>query len=78
MKLLVVSVWDEKVGTFSQPVLMRSKGEAIRSFGMSAQKEESWRLHPGDYTLFALAEFDDNTGQFVNARERLIGAGELG
>lgn len=57
------SVHDKAVGAFLPLFFARSKGEAIRSFS-SALKDEKhqFRSSPGDYCLYKICEFDDNSG----------------
>lgn len=61
--LQLFSVFDVKVGVFAPPFCGRSRGEAIRSF-TDACKDESlpFKRHPGDYKLYFMGEFDDNSG----------------
>lgn len=71
-KLKVFVVYDAKVEAYMQPFVLRSKGEAIRSWeevcndGQSAMSK-----HPQDFTLFETAEFDEATGR-LSQHEALI------
>ena len=64
----VFGIFDAKAGIFSGPTFNRlAKGQAIRDFiDIARNPESSISKHPGDFTLFELGEFDDNTGQYVN------------
>ncbi|AXH73361.1 MAG: nonstructural protein [Microviridae sp.] len=80
MRLMFMSVFDSKVGLFSPPFLVKTKGEAIRSF-TDACKDPNlpFSKHPGDYRLYYLGDFDDNTAQVIGGSpEPLIGADEIG
>lgn len=80
MKLQVYTILDSAVGAFLQPFFCRTKGEAVRSFSDAVNDEKStFNKHVMDYTLFALAEFDDASGAFTSlpAPERVIGALEV-
>lgn len=80
MKLSMYSVHDSKAGVFAAPFCARSRGEAIRSFQIACGDDQlPFKKFPGDYTLFLLAEFDDNTGLIVpqSSPDRVIGAGEF-
>lgn len=64
-KLLVCSVYDNAVKAYLQPFFMRSRAEAVRNFAAAANnKEHSFNAYPGDYHLFALGHFDEETGKF--------------
>lgn len=75
----VVSVFDQAAASFSRPVFVRSKGEAIRSFIDEVNRSASDNPlfgHPGDFQLFLVAQFDDERGRFENIEppERLMDA----
>jgi hypothetical protein len=64
----IVSVYDVKAECFAQPVFVQSHGAAVRSFGDAVNepsKENNFAKYPQDFTLFALGEFDDATGEFT-------------
>lgn len=64
MKLKVFSIFDEKAQTFSRPMLMVHKGEAIRAFqDVVADKSSMIAKHPDDYKLYCLGSFDDVSGK---------------
>lgn len=66
-KLRVYSVFDSKVGAYMSPFYVRSRGEAMRSFGDAVNDENHpFHKHPGDYTLFDLGEYDEGSGKFTN------------
>lgn len=61
------AVYDSKVGVYEQPFLMRTKGEAIRSWVDVVNDEKTkFNKHPEDFTLMELGEYDDEKGQFIN------------
>lgn len=63
MLLKVYAVYDSKVGLYNQPFFQRSKGEALRGFQEVANNPESMICrHPADYTLFEIAEYDEEKG----------------
>lgn len=77
MKMLMTAVYDAATKVYSQPFYVRTRPEAIRSFSDSVNgKETSFHLHPEDYTLFCIGEYDDNlgAGQFYSSAEKLITA----
>lgn len=63
MKQLVMSVYDSKAEMFNQPMFFKAKGEAIRAFIDEVNREGSaLKMHPEDYTLFNIGEFDVEIG----------------
>lgn len=79
-QLLVVTVYDSKVGSYSALMCVNSRGEAIRTFSDAARDEKlQFHLHPGDYTLFVVGSFDSNSGVISSLPlERVLGADEVG
>lgn len=59
----ILSIYDVKAEAFNPPFHALTKGEAIRNF-QSACTDPKTTLHqyPEDFTLYELAEFDQNTG----------------
>lgn len=63
------SVYDKKVGAFMPPFFVRSRGEAIRSFGDACNGAQApFGRHGEDFALFQLGHFDDATGLFTSAK----------
>lgn len=80
MLRVVVSVFDSASGLFGQPVFAPSRGVAIRSFSDEvnrANTENALNIHPEDFTLFQLAEFDEETGIFTAKHEMLSRAKDV-
>lgn len=76
MILNVYSVYDKAVNAFMQPFYARSAGEAIRSFtDLTRDPQTNVARHPTDFVLFALGEFDDNSGLFNSSEPRRLLAG---
>jgi hypothetical protein len=78
MKHLVFAVKDTQVTSFAQPFYMQSKGAAIRGF-MDAvnqpsqqQQPDNLKLHPEDFNLHHLGEWDDETGTFTNEPDQPV------
>lgn len=64
---LVVAVRDSATGVFGQPFFVTARGQAIRAFSDEVNRQAAdndLNKHPGDFELFALAEYDDLTGRF--------------
>jgi len=66
MKLKIFSLFDAAASAFSAPFFMQNDGLAIRAFqdNVNAKEENNISLHPEQFTLFKLAEWDDKTGKF--------------
>lgn len=63
--LVVAAVFDEAVGTYFQPYFARSRMEAIRSFVDACnQPDHIFNKHAKDFSLYVLAEWDENDGAF--------------
>jgi len=77
--LVLCAVLDTKVGSFSPPFTCKSRGEAIRSFEDACRDDKMpFKAHPGDYQLFLIGNFDDNSGLLAGDKpDRLIGADEF-
>lgn len=64
MELKVFSIFDEKGKCFGQPFFMAHNGMALRAFSdLVGDKQTTINKHPGDYKLYYLGEFDDNSGE---------------
>ena len=64
MKLNVYSIHDKAANAFTQPFFMHNDGLAIRAFqdNVNAAEENNISKHPEQFSLWKLAEFDDNSG----------------
>ena len=61
----VFSVYDSKAEAYGAPVFFKTKGEAIRGFTDIVNDGNSMlSKYPGDYTLFELGSFDEETAKF--------------
>lgn len=66
MKLLAFAVLDEKTEAFLPPFFVVAPGQAVRLFTDGCQDRESpLGKHPGDYKLYRVGSFDDNSGEVV-------------
>jgi len=62
----VCAVRDRAADAFGQPMFVPNKGIAIRSFIDEINRAEQTNqlyMHPEDFDLYALGEYDDNTGE---------------
>lgn len=64
-KLIVCAVYDAKVQSYMQPFFCRTKGEAHRMWEGTVNSGDSlFSKHPADFTLFHVADYDDQVGRF--------------
>lgn len=65
MRLSVYCVRDAKVGAYMAPFFMRSRGEALRSWETVVNDPSTqFFKYPGDFCLFELGSFDEDSGSF--------------
>lgn len=75
MKHKVYTVYDSKAEVYMQPIYFRADGEATRAFKASIQSNgHQFANNPGDYTLFRIAEYDDDRAAFT-AYEAFVNLG---
>lgn len=66
MTLKVYTVYDSKVEEFMTPFFMRAKGEALRAWIATVNDPKTTIcLHPADFTLFEIGEFDGAKGNLT-------------
>lgn len=78
--LICCSVYDSAVGVYFQPFFARSRLDAVRSFGDAVTQDgHVFSKHPEDFTLFSLAEWSEDSGEFIPSitPEKLCTALEL-
>lgn len=65
MLLQCFSVFDSKSQAFMQPFFSQTVGTALRSFSVAANDmEHEFRRHGGDYCLFHIGSFNQDTAVF--------------
>lgn len=63
----LVAIKDAKIGCFARPVPVVNEATAVRAFTDAVNdRSTEYFKHPEDYTIWALATFDDQTGLFKN------------
>lgn len=66
-KKLVLSVFDSKIGEFNSPFFMRTRGEALRGWtDVCNDPSTDFHKFSEDYALMEIAEYDEETGKFMN------------
>lgn len=73
MVLKFFAVKDELANRFLAPTLMNSEAEAKRQFKSQINNIQMWKDNPSDFSLFALGEFNDETGELISKVEKLAG-----
>lgn len=71
----IYAILDAQVQAFMNPLEFVNDGDAIRWFTTvvnSEKKETNLSLYPHQFTLFKLAEFDDQFGTFERKEKELI------
>lgn len=72
MILKVFSVYDAKLGAFLQPIFQQATGVAMRMFEAAVMDaNHDFHNFAGDYCLFELGEFDQESGEFTTLRTPL-------
>ncbi|AXH78084.1 MAG: nonstructural protein [Microviridae sp.] len=65
MRQYIVSVRDAAAEVFNRPFFVPHRNVALRDFTDEVNREDpsnQLNKHPGDFDLYLLGEFDDNTG----------------
>lgn len=79
-KLKVYAIFDAAVGAYMHPMFFQSHGQVIRAWLDACNDvSTSFYKHPADYTLFQIAEYDEESGvlQSLEAKISLGTALEL-
>lgn len=79
MKLTVVAVYDTAVQAYGRPIFVPAVGVAVRSFNDEVNRkvaDNQMNAHPEDFALFHLADFDEETGKFIEVEQRCLSRGK--
>jgi len=79
MKHVVVAVRDRAADTFGRPFFVAAVGAAIRSFSDEvnrADKDNQLFNHPEDFDLYEIGTFDDDSGDLVAVKPRMVAVGK--
>lgn len=69
MVLKAYAVFDVKAGNYSPPWFLLSDGIAHRTFSdLVNDPKTTIARHPGDYSLFAVGSYDDDSAQFTSQK----------
>ncbi len=71
MSKKIYAIRDNKIGSFAPPCLFDNDATAIRAFGdlVSRDKDSLMYLHPEDFSLWSLGEFETENGSIVQTTE---------
>lgn len=75
MRLVAVTIKDLATGAFMQPTFHHHPAQAVRAFTDEVNREDKTSLlyqHPEDFEMWQLSFWDDQTGTFEPAQERLL------
>jgi len=79
MKHVVCAVRDRASDTFGRPFFVRTLGEANRSFideVNRASADNQLYAHPEDFDLYEIGSFDDDSGDLVAIKPRMVAVGK--
>lgn len=67
MSLTQFSVYDSKAELFATPFSSSNTATGIRMFESACnQKDQPFHAHGGDYTLFEIGVFDQDSGKLIS------------
>lgn len=72
----IYAVYDSKAESYTPPYFQHTEAMALRIFGDTCNdKGHTFGMHPEDYTLFHLGEYDDSTGTITQDKITSIANG---
>lgn len=72
MEHLIFSIYDEKAKAYLPPFTLPASAMAVRTFtDCINSRDHAFSRHPGDYTLYELGVYDDNTAEITPHAVRL-------
>lgn len=75
MLITVVAIFDQAASMFHRPAFVPTRGVGVRQFTDEVNRSQDGNqiyMHPQDFSLHVLGEFDDATGEFKCHRPELI------
>lgn len=74
MKLNIYALFDSQIAAFAQPYFSPTNGSALRAFADHVNDKTSpVNKHPGDYSVYQLGSYDDQTGEIQPLKPARIG-----
>lgn len=75
-RLVMCSIFDSVAGVFHRPFVVSATGVAVRDFQQQVNSDKPdnlLALHPNDFGLYRVADFDDETGAvYAEEEPRLL------
>ena len=63
MKYNMYSIYDSKAGIYAFPFFQQNDAMAVRAFGtVAADPNTTINAHPGDFSVYRLGTWDDESG----------------
>jgi hypothetical protein len=77
MKLNVYTVYDQAANAYMNPFFMHNDGLAVRAFqdNVNSKEPNNVSLHPDQFTLFRIGEFDDQSAVITYQEPKSLGNG---
>lgn len=75
VKRAVCAVYDSAVNAYGQPFFVVAVGAALRSFVDEVNRkapDNQLNQHPEDFVLFHLADFDEESGEFLSTERGIV------
>ena len=74
MRLEMYAFYDMRVGVYTAPTVLRSRGEATRVMqDLANKKDHPFGQHPVDYAMYFVGYYEDTDGEMVPAPHELVG-----
>jgi len=74
--VIILTIRDAASESFMRPFFARATGEGVRIFrDLVNDPDHPVGVHPEDYTLFAIGEFDEAEGVLTATEPRSLGNG---
>jgi hypothetical protein len=68
----IYAVYDSKADLYQSVMVQKNKGSAIRGFAHAVNQEGTYlNQNPEDFTLFELAEWDEDNGKITPHKTNL-------
>lgn len=73
MEILHFAVYDEITSLYGMPFQAYNNQDAMRIFHRAVQDPETnLNKHPQDYSLYFVAKYDNETGEYINIQPKQL------
>ncbi len=79
MKMMIFAIKDRATEQYGNPMFLIAHGQAIRSFTTEVNrqdKENQLYMHPDDFDLYHLGEYETETGTFTTTTPKQTAIGK--